>query len=1027
MKWTSTGVLAGMCVLSSAQAVERLAPAEAPEVIVDASREAESGTGKTMSAVLLGKEGEARFGEPEDDSLYFDTTPICNYLERGLDDQQPGQRDGYVVQPPGVDTLSDIDRIAFGLDLPAKRCTDNPRTVPCIAEADPKSWCVQRVELEVLGMKLVDLSGPSRGCLLTAHGGTDEAGISHINRNTLRGLPTWGLSDADVERLLGSLRRGPDGEPAFLPSMLVMPGEFIARMVETQVGQALTRDAIGCTNPLYCGHRPAQAQETGGSKLPTMRLANTQEADCDLGNCPPASARKSSPWVEVAGSNVGGQPSLQLDIDFAVERDRIIDTECSDLDNTRHCAVQKVMVVHGSVELPMTVACVPFAHVAVPQEDLSPPDIDGSLAIGHNEVPADVMRRLPYCGEGVPGVCFQPGLNALHGTVLCPGDEDDAACGAAADVERATFDQRVEVGEPWIDIEGGLASDAGELLCALVSFLSGEDCNVDVIANTLFGGQINGRLGGVSGVPLFTELAGCPEAQAGADGTLSFNFAALDACYPGSPVPGCFGLVGGQAGEQSAFKRGDGADDFAAVPDADPAPLPSAWTIGGTAAGPVQIGGLIAAPPKHTFAELNEAVEKVCALAAACDPALDLQRLPLRDLAGISVANIEAAIAGFDIDAAWAEIGFLADNPAFRNDCMAHHLPGYNGARPVSDAEKMIFLLHLQAWVTDHLEPGFATCEAQNTNIEAMLPTLGMTLRVTSGGSTVRDRFAFVNFKNNADVTDDERAVAACGFRESQGLPMADAPRCGPDGTITHGPDEAIGQLCGTVAGGPCADFTAEYYHNDFADFGGIGNDPSAVNKHPNGSAAWNLRCFPDEHTSEPLVCVTDFYPGAGLNAWPTCKICGVAPDGEDASRYTMDGCPPEGAECPEGYALGSDGKCWDAYQGRPIWECPADCTSIYGDTGYCQHAGPWLDFMKEDIAAINAVSLEEGPPHPVSICVDWHCPDAGIRCGWQGKACFNGDECVDECFETADCQDGDLNYPAGFVCGPTLSCVPPG
>ena len=27
-------------------------------------------------------------------------------------------------------------------------------------------------------------------------------------------------------------------------------------------------------------------------------------------------------------------------------------------------------------------------------------------------------------------------------------------------------------------------------------------------------------------------------------------------------------------------------------------------------------------------------------------------------------------------------------------------------------------------------------------------------------------------------------------------------------------------------------------------------------------------------------------------------------------------------------------------------------------EAGYCQHAGPWLDFMKEDIAAINAMPV---------------------------------------------------------------------
>src|SRR5690606_5942076 len=49
-------------------------------------------------------------------SDYVETTPICNYLERGLDDLD-GQSDIYSLSPVNVRTLADIDRLAFGLDI----------------------------------------------------------------------------------------------------------------------------------------------------------------------------------------------------------------------------------------------------------------------------------------------------------------------------------------------------------------------------------------------------------------------------------------------------------------------------------------------------------------------------------------------------------------------------------------------------------------------------------------------------------------------------------------------------------------------------------------------------------------------------------------------------------------------------------------------------------------------------------------------------------------------------------------------
>ncbi|MEZ4465452.1 MAG: hypothetical protein R3F43_13495 [bacterium] len=396
MKRTSRKVVAGLCLLA-AQAAHGRGEVRVADGAGGAGgglvAEGAGGSGGVQALDLSGKGGDtSRFGEGPV-SPYYDLTPICNYLERGLDDQQPGFRDGYVLQPPGIETLADIDRIAFGLDLPATHCSDNPRSIPCSADTDPKSWCIERVELELLGMKLVDLSAPTNTCLLTAHGGTQEAGIVGLSHLALRSLPTWGLSDADLERLLGSLGRGADGQPTFLPRQLVLPGEYLGRTLEGVVGQVLTKDAIGCNNELYCGHRPKRPGGAFGA--PTIRLANSAEVDCDLGSCAATSARKSSPWVEVAGEVVGGTPTLHFDVDFAAERDRLLSSDCSSLEPgavTSICAVEKEMMAHGSLELDVAVRCLPFAHVTF--------EVDGH----------EINRRLPYC-DGGNDKCFQPGVN----------------------------------------------------------------------------------------------------------------------------------------------------------------------------------------------------------------------------------------------------------------------------------------------------------------------------------------------------------------------------------------------------------------------------------------------------------------------------------------------------------------------------------------------------------------------------------------------------------------------------------------
>lgn len=93
-----------------------------------------------------------------------------------------------------------------------------------------------------------------------------------------------------------------------------------------------------------------------------------------------------------------------------------------------------------------------------------------------------------------------------------------------------------------------------------------------------------------------------------------------------------------------------------------------------------------------------------------------------------------------------------------------------------------------------------------------------------------------------------------------------------------------------------------------------------------------------------------------------------------------------------------SSGRCWPSDTGVPSWECQADCSLIYGPTGYCHHGAlPW-----------------EGAGTP--ICANSTCDVGGIDCAEQGLACnVDTNECEPECASSADCTA--RGYPDNFQC----------
>lgn len=1016
--------LAATCALAASAQAKELKASSTERVVLDKAVVDDGGGTKDDKAVIAraDDDGQTIIGGFKSMSgmgsvaevEYFDQTPICNYLERGIDDQSPGRRDSHVVMPPGVSTLSDIHQVAFGLDLPATRCQDNPRSIPCSDDSDPRRWCVKRVELEVLGLKLLDMSGPSDGCLIAARGGAADDGIIGLDSAMLRlNNPAWGFTEDELDLLINSVDlSGPT--PQFLPPQITFSGEFISRSVESVVGGFFTKDSIGCANGLYCGHRRMIDRGGDGGLMPVLRWASAGEVDCDMGDCPSTASRKSSPWLELAGEAVGDAVHLHFDVDFAADRTVADLGDCAREDETDPwslvCGTSYSMVARGSIETTAAVECQAMATVS---------DVSG-----------DADLRLPHCAHAIDDArCIQPSFAGDTGTIVCPEDDEWQHCGESGSLVRIDFDQRMRVVDFGIDLEDGAAVHIGDFLCTLFG------CDLDRVVERFMDPVVSRLEDSLVAVPLFSRLDGCPAVSVEDDGTLTINPRDLDRCPPGIRRPGCGGLrvPDDDDGEGSGLRGGfakvsaPGGDDggFApvilqAVPLAEQGP--SGYVVGATAAPTRHTGRidqLTADTPKIPMRDVTEGLINLCALRASCRPGVDLSAMPLRQMATLDVSSLGGI--GGDLGAAYDAFRFLAENDTFREDCLGWADAGYDGSdAPSSALEELVFLGALQSWHDDHFADAMPQCRETTPSVEEVLPALGMVLTVTTGDGGVADRFAFVNFRDPAAVTDRDRAAGACTYRSAQGLPPADAPRCA-DGEIVHGP--GLGQACGSVAGGPCADITDPDYEER-------SNDPSDPAMHPNGNFSWRHRCADNEETAEPMVCVADFYPGAGSNTWPTCKICGTPPDGADPDRYTMIGCPPEGHECPLDLALGLDGKCWDVLEGRPEWECAADCEALYDDTGYCMYAGNWIDFMADSFATAGTLADTEGSgPHHTSICVDWSCDNVGLQCGWRGEACFNGDECVTECQSDADCQTIANNapaYPNGFVCGPDNTCILP-
>ena len=230
------------------------------------------------------------------------------------------------------------------------------------------------------------------------------------------------------------------------------------------------------------------------------------------------------------------------------------------------------------------------------------------------------------------------------------------------------------------------------------------------------------------------------------------------------------------------------------------------------------------------------------------------------------------------------------------------------------------------------------------------------------------------------------------------------------------GPPSCPPTGCGTGINGLCA-MAGEYPDGSLTQ---LSFNPFIPQNHPDGAAAYNLYCedFPKITDYNPnaapfdLVCARANLSSGG--PYNVCKGCGV--DGKfwpgcECNPNEPDSCGP-GLACYGASGYGNDytsyrsGKCWSNTNGPPIWECQADCTAVYGPTGYCHHGAlPW--------------ETAGGP-----ICASTLCDLGGKQCAESGLFC-NADSgaCEIECNGTLHNPDQGLfscqgrGYGAEFAC----------
>lgn len=277
---------------------------------------------------------------------YVETTPICNYLERGINDFQ-GLSDHYSLAPVNVRTLADLDRLAFGLDIPRHRCLDANPSFPCTDKDIHDDWCISGIELTALGFTLFSSEATNAsGCLLMVHGGL--SGMKEIKGDELRSNPSWGFDVDDLLKLFEYVTFDEEGNMGVVPNGYEIPATQVARLIEGMIGVETAAYNKGEANDTYNDNRRGV----------TVFFSHPKKANCDFGGCPSSKERLPSPWVELKKT---GASSIAVDIDLEFINNTYDPGDCIQNPNINeggwHCGNLGTSLGYGSLGFELDVAC----------------------------------------------------------------------------------------------------------------------------------------------------------------------------------------------------------------------------------------------------------------------------------------------------------------------------------------------------------------------------------------------------------------------------------------------------------------------------------------------------------------------------------------------------------------------------------------------------------------------------------------------------------------------------------------------
>lgn len=935
---------------------------------------------------------DACWQSKECDGPYVDVTPICNYLDRGINDFETGIIDVYEVVPPGIATLADIHKFEFGLDMPGTNCSTGDG-IPCADQDYATQWTFDEVAMLVSGVPFFHaVKGPDDPHLQLVTGGSKDAGITGWDLAEIQANPFWGISQQELDVFYSEL---PVNSGLALPTVedfkLSMPTIFMsaprmAHTVEGALGQALAERIktgygydTACAGEIYCDNkRNYQAAWRG--------TYNNGFVDCDFGGCPPVTDRDSSPWVELRGDG----DRLTVSADLEVLDGKPDKTDCPDgsiLCDEPNGTNYKWLADIG-VELELRAICTGAPggtkSIRLDLEEVTVTIEDGTTLVALAE-----KRVQEILDNDVAKVILQQWQTQtlIDELEVCPDPVADFAPSGSFFMDQ--------------EVDGVCMPEA--------YVLDDPECEDECV---------NG-FGCIDG-----------ECVVGAGAELERNCAGHDDCGEGEHCT----VSTGRTMEPAQFVEwariraqpaGSAADALEAAYGDHVADIP--WDLPFF---PSVAGDVLGDPEPTTkvpFATLTAMEAPVCALAtgwrahlddddvldyaSTCAPDIDLAAiaLPPPDVTPGGLAfTCDPAIPPGDPanDEACDQLGRIKAfimQPEIYTKCVMHQLPP--GVIP-DDA--------IAAQVWDAFEGVVAGCEAATLPFESLIPVPGIDITLLTGTTPATDTFAFV------DVTDVE------GLRESAHESKKCRNRLDLDAIDPYEyPDcvDADDPSVFGLEGCPCADI-------DILDFDEILDDGG----YPDGAGSYAEHGLegPGQYCEDdgdgPLVCGRVRHQGRDF---PVCQRChedtkfGCTCETDGDCEGIEDGLRCVGSSAAQDWMGGVAGQCLpdpgilagqEALE-ETRWFCLDNCDSIDGNGG--EVGGCYFNQHTAQVdhgTCINTLN-ECGSPSPGI------CEEDGNVCRENADAV---EVCEPECDAGTDCAA--LGFPPHFVCDDHSPghCVPP-